>query len=142
MKKSARALGTGLLAVSLVLAVAPAMAGDDCDVPIERWQKRDAVRRMADGNGWTLKRIKIDDGCYEVRGEDAQGRGFKAKLDPETLEIVKIKYRRDDTRDRRRARDRDDSGVRSPVPPAAPAAPAAATNQPSASISVSGAQIE
>ncbi len=148
MKKSWNALGACLLAVSLAAAAAPASAGDDCDVPIERWQTREAVTRMARQKGWDLKRVKIDDGCYEIRGEDAQGRTFKAKLDPETLEIVKIKYRDHDRHDRERRRDRDrdhrDSrNSRDAAPGAMPsAAPAAATGKPSAAVSVSGARIE
>ncbi len=148
MKKSWNALGACLLAASLGLAAAPTAAGDDCDVPIERWQTREAVTQMARQKGWNLKRVKIDDGCYEVRGEDAQGRAFKAKLDPETLEIVKIKYRDHDGHDRERRRDRDrdhrDSrNSRDAAPGAMPsAAPAAGAGKPSAAVSVSGARIE
>ncbi|MHA3902064.1 PepSY domain-containing protein [Castellaniella sp. WN] len=145
MRKSWNTLGACLLAVSLGLAAAPAAAGDDCDVPIERWQTREAVTRMAREKGWDLKRIKIDDGCYEVRGEDAQGRAFKATLDPETLEVVKIKYRDHDDhdRDRRRDRDRDHRDSRGAAPGAAPgSSPAAAAGRPSPAVSVSGARIE
>ncbi|WP_322999633.1 PepSY domain-containing protein [Castellaniella sp.] len=99
-----RRFGACLLAVSLGAAVAPAWADDDCDVPVKRWQSRDAVTRMARSQGWELARVKIDDGCYEVRGEDAQGRSFRAKLDPETLEIVKMKYRDSEDRSRRRSK--------------------------------------
>lgn len=147
MKKSWNTFGACLLAVSLAGTVAPALADDDCDVPVERWQTRDAVSQMARQKGWDLKRIKIDDGCYEVRGQDAGGRAFKAKLDPETLEVVEIKYR--DHKDRERRRDHDRGGLRDTAPaastPAAstPAAPAAAPEgKPSAGISVGGARIE
>ena len=147
MKKSWNTFGACLLAVSLAGTVAPALADDDCDVPVERWQTRDAVSQMARQKGWDLKRIKIDDGCYEVRGQDAGGRAFKAKLDPETLEVVEIKYRDHKDRARRRDRDPDHSGLRATAPaastPAAPAAPAAApAGKPSAGISVGGARIE
>ncbi|WP_276809216.1 PepSY domain-containing protein [Castellaniella defragrans] len=147
MKKSWNTFGVCLLAVSLAGIVAPALADDDCDVPVERWQTRDAVSQMARQKGWDLKRIKIDDGCYEVRGQDAGGRAFKAKLDPETLEIVEIRYR--DHKDRERRRDHDRGELRDTAPaastPAAstPAAPAAAPEgKPSAGISVGGARIE
>ncbi|MGA0582889.1 MAG: PepSY domain-containing protein [Castellaniella sp.] len=146
MKKSWNTFGACLLAVSLAGAVAPALADEDCDVPVERWQNRDAVSQMARQKGWDLKRIKIDDGCYEVRGQDAGGRAFKAKLDPETLEIVEIKYRDHQDRERRRDRDRDHdrSESRDTAPAASmPAAPAAApAGKPSAAISVGGARIE
>ncbi|TAN30518.1 MAG: PepSY domain-containing protein [Castellaniella sp.] len=107
MKKSWNTFGACLLAASLGLAAGPATASDDCDAPVARWQTREAVTQVARQKGWDLKRVKIDEGCYEVRGEDAQGRAFKAKLDPETLEIVKIKYRDHGDRDRDRRRDQD-----------------------------------
>lgn len=84
----------------LALAAAPALASDDCEVPMQRWQPRDAVLQHAASQGWQVQRLKIDDGCYEIRGRDAQGRPFKAKLDPETLRTVKIK-RGDRNRERR-----------------------------------------
>lgn len=111
------ALRHGVLAVSLGLATLTSWAGDDCDAPLNRWQTREAVRQMAAAQGWQIQRLKIDDGCYEVRGTDAQGRSFKAKIDPETLKVLKMKQ---DThrRDRDGARGRDDEGrVDRPPPP-------------------------
>lgn len=91
-----------MAAAIVVLAFAgfgTARADDDCHVPMEQWQPREAVQTMAAGRGWTVTRIKIDDGCYEIRGTDKGGRSFKAKIDPATLEIVKLRYRdRDDDR--------------------------------------------
>ncbi len=89
-----------LLALFLGLLTVPAWAGDDCDVPIERWQSRDAVKQMAAKKGWEVQRLKIDDGCYEIYGKDAEGRLFKAKINPETLEIVKFKFKKDKERER------------------------------------------
>ena len=97
-----------LIALTL-LAVMPAgavLAGDDCHVPMERWQAPGAIVTLAEEQGWQIERLKIDDGCYEVRGTDAEGRGFKAKIDPETLEVVKLKQR-DRKRERNRERDRE-----------------------------------
>ena len=99
--KHAFALRRGLLALSLGLAALPTLADDDCDAPMARWQSREAVRQMAAQHGWQIQRLKIDDGCYEIRGIDAQGRGFKAKIDPETLKVLKVKQG-----DRERARER------------------------------------
>ena len=101
----------------LVLAVAalPALASSDCDAPASQWQSREAVRQMAQQQGWQVERLKIDDGCYEIRGTDAQGRRFKAKLDPETLQVLKIKQRERDEhrkeRERRRERAPQDAGA-------------------------------
>lgn len=98
-------LRQGLLVLSVGLITLPASADDDCDAPLNRWQSRDAVQQMAVAEGWQLQQLKIDDGCYEVRGTDAQGRTFKAKIDPETLKILKMKQ---DDRQRARERHRDD----------------------------------
>lgn len=83
---------TGILStVALALMAATSVqASDDCDVPIAHWQTREAVRAMAEDRGWTLRRIKIEDGCYEVHGTDSQGRRFEAKINPATLEIIEI----------------------------------------------------
>lgn len=94
-----------LLSLCLALAAAPALASDDCDAPVERWQSREAVRQMAAQQGWQVQRLKIDDGCYEIRGADAQGRSFKARIDPETLQVVKLKQRSHRDRDRDRERE-------------------------------------
>jgi len=94
----------GLLALSLGLAALPTWADDDCNAPMDRWQSREAVRQMAARQGWQIQRLKIDDGCYEIRGTDSQGRTFKAKIDPETLKVVKMKPRE---RERARERERD-----------------------------------
>lgn len=115
----------GLLTLSLGMATVPTWAGDDCDAPVNRWQSREAVRQMAASQGWQIQRLKIDDGCYEIRGTDAQGQAFKAKIDPETLKVLKMKQDR-----HRRARDGNHEGegaVRQnqPQPPdsAAPPSP-------------------
>ena len=95
-----------LLALSLGLAVLPTWADDDCNAPVERWQSREAVRQMAAREGWYIQRLKIDDGCYEIRGTDREGRSFKAKINPETLEVLKFKPR-DGKHVQKRERDRD-----------------------------------
>ncbi len=80
-----------------------AMADDDCHVPMNQWQPREAVQKMAETRGWQVSRIKIDDGCYQVRGLDETGQAFKAKIDPETLSVVNMK---------RKDRHEDDDGPR------------------------------
>lgn len=108
-----------LAILALALAAAPALADDDCDVPVQYWQSRDAALRHAASQGWQVQRLKIDDGCYEIRGRDAQGRVFKAKLDPQTLRVMKMKLRDDDDdheRERTRSRDVPAPATTSPAP--------------------------
>ena len=116
---------SSLAILCLALAATPASADDDCDVPVPLWQSRDAVLQHANRQGWQVQRLKIDDGCYEIRGRDAQGRAFKARLDPQTLRVVKMKLRAgDDEHDRdhrhrherERSQDRDASEPAGSVP--------------------------
>ena len=116
----------GLLLLVMSLAALPAWSSDDCDAPVDRWQSREAVRQMALRQGWQVQRLKIDDGCYALRGTDAQGRSFKAKIDPETLKVLKLKLEdhvreRDRERDRERAREHASPAAPSPPPTSPPA---------------------
>jgi hypothetical protein len=82
----------GRLAFTLfVLAGLPAWAGRECDAPPETWQPRNAVSALAERNGWQVDRLKIDDGCYEIKGRDAAGQRLKAKIDPASLKVISIK---------------------------------------------------
>jgi hypothetical protein len=90
---------------------------DDCRVPMTDWQPREAVQNMAEAQGWTVRRIKTDDGCYEIKGRDAQGREIEVKVDPGTLAIVEMEYDDDDDDDRG-GRDRNQTPTGTSQPPA------------------------
>ncbi|SIR50989.1 MULTISPECIES: PepSY domain-containing protein [unclassified Bosea (in: a-proteobacteria)] len=72
----------------LVGNAAPALAGQRCSAPMAEWKPRAALVEKLRADGWTIRRIKTDDGCYKVRAIDAEGRRVKAKFDPATLERV------------------------------------------------------
>jgi hypothetical protein len=76
-----------------------AWADDDCWAPMAEWHPREAVKGMAEDQGWTVRRIKIDDGCYEVNGFDAQGRAIEATVNPATLAILQIEFEDKDNDD-------------------------------------------
>jgi hypothetical protein len=88
MKKSLTVL---LFFASLALPGA-AWADDDCFVPMTDWQPREAVRKFASDKGWNVRRIKIDDGCYQIVGRDAKGRSIEVTLHPATLQIIELEY--------------------------------------------------
>ena len=102
-------------------AAPAALAGeDDCNVPMAQWQPREAVEQMAKAQGWTVRRIKVDDGCYQIRGIDETGRPFKAKIDPATLTIVKMKHR---SRSGRHRHERAPSAPTETAEPSGPVSP-------------------
>ena len=79
------------LAVLALLAVLPAtaaFAGEACDVPPQKRQSFEALGKLAGDFGWTIDKMKIDDGCYELRVTDTSGNVLKVKIDPATLEVV------------------------------------------------------
>ena len=89
-------LSTSLVIVGLLAAV-PFSADADCAVPMAQWQPRNAVAALAEQKGWRVSRIRLDDGCYEVTGQDAQGRPIEAKLDPATLAVIEMEFEDDDS---------------------------------------------
>lgn len=85
------------LVVGLGLGLAgAAYASDDCHVPMANWQPREAAAKMAESQGWTVRRIKVDDGCYEIKGRE-----IEAKLDPQTLQVVEFEYEDEDDDDKK-----------------------------------------
>lgn len=73
-----------------ILVSGAAWADNDCVAPASEWQPREVLRQQIEQQGWTVQRIKVDDGCYEVRGSDHLGNKFKAKYTPDSLRIRKL----------------------------------------------------
>lgn len=105
----------------IMVGAGSAMADDDCHVPMDQWQSREAVEAMAKARGWQVSRLKIDDGCYQIRGIDGAGQSFKAKIDPATLSVVKMKYEDRDDDETMRERRRSSEAGASDTSGAAPA---------------------
>lgn len=79
----------GAILASLVFSGA-ALAASDCTDPVADWQPRETLRLQLEQHGWEVQRIKVDDGCYEVRGVDKKGNAFRAKYSPASLHIRKL----------------------------------------------------
>jgi hypothetical protein len=85
-----------VLAVAVLLSpfgAGVALADDDCRTTMSEWQPRQAAVAMAEEFGWDVRRVKVDDGCYEVKGRDADGNEVEAKLEPGTLAMVELQVR-------------------------------------------------
>lgn len=87
---------TWIAAMAVVVSGAGAALADDdgCESRVGDWQPRSAVVKMAEQRGWTVQRIKTDDGCYEIVCTDREGRSFEAIVDPATLEVIATESRR------------------------------------------------
>lgn len=83
-----------ILFMTMILgASGPARADDDhCTVPMADWQPREAVVAIAKEQGLTVQRIRIDDGCYQIKGRDASGREVEIKLEPDSLRVIDVEY--------------------------------------------------
>lgn len=78
-------------AAALLAAVAPAFAEDNvCNVPAEKAQPMDALKAKLEAEGWTVRQIKQDKGCYEAYAIKADGTRMENLFDPETLEMLDV----------------------------------------------------
>ena len=79
-----------LLSAALLasLGATTALASEKCSVPQADWQPQTALQEKLESDGWTIKRIKIDDGCYEVYGTDSKGQRMETYFDPQTFAVV------------------------------------------------------
>ncbi|SHL91387.1 PepSY domain-containing protein [Vreelandella subglaciescola] len=74
-----------------------AHADHDCKDPVADWQPRDVLRQQLEDKGWEVRRIKVDDGCYEVKGFDQHGNKVEADYTPSSLRLreLEIKFKED-----------------------------------------------
>lgn len=80
-----------LLTLCLTLATAGAFAqhAERCEpIPKNEWKPQAELERKLKNEGWTISRVKIENGCYEVYGKNAAGRKMETFFHPKTLEVV------------------------------------------------------
>jgi len=82
------------LVVVAVLAFSPAAQATGlatCDSgPEEGWQDQSVLQERLEAEGWEVRRIKVDGGCYEVYAKNAEGERVEAYFHPVTLEPVPV----------------------------------------------------
>jgi hypothetical protein len=119
--------------ITLVLALSAsgaALASDDCRRPMAEWQPREVVTARATELGLTPERLRIDDGCYEMRGRDADGNRVSLTLDPATLAVLQlgVRFRPGADVSRYLADARAQAGRPARQPATRPSAPAGSAN--------------
>lgn len=83
-------------AVAAWLAAAPASATGlaTCDSgPKAGWQSVEKLQKRLEEQGWQVRRIKEDGGCYEVYALDDKGQRVEAYFHPVTLAPVPTRAR-------------------------------------------------
>lgn len=85
-------MAAGILAV-VAAATLPGVAGassEACSVSAAERQTSDALKQKLEGEGWKIRRIKSEGGCYEVYGFNPKGRRVEVYFDPKTFAVVKL----------------------------------------------------
>lgn len=87
-------------AAALLAALSvPAMADDDdrhCGrVDAGAWMSAADITSRVAGMGIDVREVERDDGCWEVKGRDADGRRVQLKLHPTSAEVVQRRDRDD-----------------------------------------------
>ena len=88
---------SGFIASAVLLSLSLsgyAVADEDCSDPVSDWQPRETLRQQVQQQfGWSVQRIKVDDGCYEIRGLDRKGNAIEASYSPASLHLRKLEIR-------------------------------------------------
>lgn len=82
---------TPLIAIALFafpLLGGQAVAAQNCTVPQEAAQSKEALQQKLEADGWQVRQIKLEDGCYEVYAVKADGSRLESEFNTATLEDV------------------------------------------------------
>ena len=73
-----------------LIVSAPARAHEErCEaIPKAEWKPQAELEKKLTDSGWKVKRVKIENGCYEVYGFDEKGERVEAFFHPKTFEKV------------------------------------------------------
>lgn len=87
MKKT---LATFVIAGTAALLSFGAMAGPKCtDAPREKWMPAEQMKARILKDGYTIDKFKVSGRCYEIYGQDKDGRDVEIYFDPTNGRIVK-----------------------------------------------------
>ena len=83
-----RKLFLATAALAALTGATAVSAGPQCNVDKAEWQTEQALRDKLGAQKWTIAKVKIDNGCFEVYGTDDKGQKVEVYFDPKTLEPV------------------------------------------------------
>jgi hypothetical protein len=77
----------GALTILAVAAAGPAFAEGKCSsAPKSQWRSQSTLASLLQADGYTVRRIKVEGGCYEVYATDKDGKRANMAYNAETLE--------------------------------------------------------
>jgi hypothetical protein len=80
---------TLLIALLAFAAAGPALATEaNCNIPEADRQPPAALESKLKADGWDVRSVKVEAGCYEAYAIDADGNKVEAVFDPKTLARV------------------------------------------------------
>ncbi len=75
------------VAIVAVAVAGPAFAEGKCtSAPKTKWQPRSALESQLQADGYKVRQIKIEGGCYEVYATDKDGKRANMAYNAETLQ--------------------------------------------------------
>ncbi|NBB48720.1 PepSY domain-containing protein [Rhizobium sp. CRIBSB] len=81
-----------IIALSLAAGFSgTAFAAEKCDVAMADWQPREALQAKLEGEGWKVRSIKTEDGCYEAYAINGEGQKVEAYFNPQTFQSIDMK---------------------------------------------------
>jgi len=88
MKKTA-------VAMILCFAAGAAFAGANCPkYPKAEWMPQDQARTKIQAMGYKIDKFKVDGNCYEIYGQNKEGKKAEVYFDAKTLDVVKAEIRK------------------------------------------------
>nr|CAD6606598.1 PepSY domain-containing protein [Rhizobium sp. TCK] len=78
-------------AIAVLGITATSYAAEKCNVPAAEWQPREALQAKLEKEGWKVRSIKTEDGCYEAYAINVKGQKVEAYFDPKSFAAVDVK---------------------------------------------------
>ncbi|MGI9402390.1 MAG: PepSY domain-containing protein [Rhizobiaceae bacterium] len=94
MFKKSLAITIAIIASQIMTPSASATGLMTCDGNEKsQWKTMDQLKTQMKDDGWTVRRIKEDGGCYEAYGTTPEGKRVEAYFHPVTLELLLVAQR-------------------------------------------------
>jgi len=75
-----------VLTLVALAGAAPALAAEKCSTaPKAKWQPKSALEAQLQADGYKVRQIKVESGCYEVYAIDKDGKRANMAYNAETL---------------------------------------------------------